>query len=267
MSLIKNMTLSSADKDSGSKNNSEFQTTVKERYLVQSVQKIVLRQALVPNVFYNMVEGSEGMGSRTNTLIYSYTGSLIAHLITVPPGFYTVTELIAELKTQFLASLNPTTTLNITYNSINQKLTFTTTGIQILFRGQSTMLTALGFIPGIDTSFILDPSNESLGSITPPYSVALNGMPSVFIHCSIAENASIDASAGITSMCVEIPFSGVPYGGYASYISHDSEMSGITYETPRNLSTISVRLRSIVGDRLDIGNATLSLTFRAYISN
>jgi hypothetical protein len=259
MSLIKNMTLSSADKDSGSKNNSEFQTTVKERYLVQSVQKIVLRQALVPNVFYNMVEGNEGMGSRTNTLIYSYTGSLIAHVITVPPGFYTVTELIAELKTQFLASLNPTTTLNITYNSINQKLTFTTTGIQILFRGQSTMLTALGFIPGVDT--------VEFGSLTPPYSVALNGMPSVFIHCSIAENASIDASAGITSMCVEIPFSGVPYGGYASYISHDTEMSGITYETPRNLSTISVRLRSIVGDRLDIGNATLSLTFRAYISN
>ena len=121
------------------------------------------------------------------------------------------------------------------------------------------MLNALGFIPGVDTI--------DFGVITPPYPVALNGMPSVFIHCSIAENASIDASAGITSMAVEIPFSGVPYGGYASYISHDAEMSGILYETPRNLSTISVRLRSITGERLDIGNATLSLTFRAYISN
>lgn len=259
MSLIKNITISSADKDSGSKNNSEFQTTVKERYLVQSVQKIVLRQALVPNVFYNIVAGDEGMGSRTNTIIYSYTGSLIAHLITVPPGFYTVTELISELNTLFLASLNPTTTLTIAYNSINQKLTFTTTGIQILFRGNSTMLKVLGFIPDVDTA--------DFGTITAPYSVALNGIPSVFIHCSIAENASIDASAGITSMAVEIPFSGVPYGGYASYISHDIEMSGIFYETPRNLSSISVRLRTITGDRLDIGNASMSLTFRAYISN
>jgi hypothetical protein len=259
MSLIKNMTLSSADKDSGSKSNSEFQTTVKERYLVQSVQKIVLRQALVPNVFYNITDGLQGMGPQTNTIIYSYTGSLIGNLVTVSPGFYTVNELISELKTQFLASLNPTTQLNITYNTINQKLTFVVTGIQILFRGNSTMLNALGFIPGVDTI--------DFGTITPPYPVALNGMPSVFIHCSIAENASIDASAGITSMCVEIPFSGVPYGGYASYISHDAEMSGITYETPRNLSTISVRLRSITGERLDIGNATLSLTFRAYISN
>jgi hypothetical protein len=138
MSLIKNITISSADKDNGSKNNSEFQTTVKERYLVQSVQKIVLRQALVPNVFYNIVSGDEGMGRQTNTIIYSYTGSLIAHLITVPPGFYTITQLISELNTLFLASLNPTTTLSITYNSINQKLTFTTTGIQILFRGTST---------------------------------------------------------------------------------------------------------------------------------
>ena len=259
MSLIKNITLSSADKDSGSKSNSEFQTTVKERYLVQSVQKIVLRQALVPNVFYNITDGVQGMGSQTNTIVYSYTASLIAHVVTVPPGFYTVNELITELKTQFLASLNPTTQINITYNSINQKLTFTVTGIQIFFRGNSTMLTALGFIPGVDTI--------DFGIITPPYSIALNGMPSVFIHCSIAENASIDASAGITSMCVEIPFSGIPYGGYASYISHDTEMSGILYETPRNLSTISVRLRSITGERLDIGNATLSLTFRAYISN
>jgi hypothetical protein len=259
MSLIKNITISSADKDSGSKSNSEFQTTVKERYLVQSVQKIVLRQALVPNVFYNITDGDQGMGPRTNTIIYSYTASLISHLVTVPPGFYTVNELIAELKTQFLASLNPTTQINITYNSINQKLTFTATGIQIFFRGNSTMLKVLGFTPGVDTI--------DFGTITPPYSVALNGMPSVFIHCSIAENASIDASAGITSMAVEIPFSGVAYGAYASYISHDVEMSGITYETPRNLNTISVRLRSITGERLDIGNASMSLTFRAYISN
>ena len=69
MSLEKLITISSDDKDSDSVSNSNFWVTLKENYYTQNITRILIKEATVPNCFYNISDGTNN-GKQNDILYY-----------------------------------------------------------------------------------------------------------------------------------------------------------------------------------------------------
>jgi hypothetical protein len=54
MSLEKILVISSEDQDSFSTSNSDFTVTLKENYLTQNINRVLVKEITVPNVFPNV---------------------------------------------------------------------------------------------------------------------------------------------------------------------------------------------------------------------
>ena len=86
---------------------------------------------LIPYSFYNI-------NSSNNILKYSFDGVTINTLI-IPIGNYNVNNLVTILKSNLLSGFS------VTYNSIQNKLTFTNATTEFMFMSSSTCLQILGF--------------------------------------------------------------------------------------------------------------------------
>jgi hypothetical protein len=71
----KYVVISSDDKDSDSISNSNFRVTLKERYATQSIDRIIIKEVIVPNAFYNISDGDsvKGNGPANNILLIEYS--------------------------------------------------------------------------------------------------------------------------------------------------------------------------------------------------
>ena len=85
---------------------------------------------LIPFSFYNINENN-------NKLIYSFDGGTMYN-ITIPIGNYNINDLVKYLKSVM-------TNFTITYNSLQNKLTFFYQNIDFMFMSNSTCLSILGF--------------------------------------------------------------------------------------------------------------------------
>ena len=109
---------------------------------------VSLSELTIPNTNYNI--------NTSNNKLVLLDSSMVATTFTVTPGNYTVTELMAELNSQF----NPTDlvdqTVKITYNDTTSMCTFThPISLFLIIMPTSTMNTVLGFESGeiADTVF------------------------------------------------------------------------------------------------------------------
>jgi len=256
----KYLIISSDDKDFYSSSNSDFTVTLKEKYNTQSVDRVHIKEVIVPNAFYNISNGNveEGNGPANNILILKSGDQEFK--IEIPSGQYNIIQLIATLEEKINAVIAPNYT-TIQRDEITNILTFTITGSSFSFSLSSSIKNVLGFTKEITN----DPIN--VNNYIMQYPPDLSGINSVYIHSSaISDGSGIDASAGIINLVDSISMHNVPYGTFAFKQNNDSELCAINYLMPRNLNVVDIRLRDRTGAILNIGTKRLTLVLKVYYS-
>lgn len=257
----KYVVISSDDKDVDSISNSNFRVTLKERYATQSIDRIIIKEVIVPNSFYNISDGDpiKGNGPSNNTLIITsvLTGDLNA---VIPSGQYNILQLIATLQTQINALLSPFGAyVLITRDDITNLLLFTFAGPGVYtFLGTSPMAPVLGFNSNI--TFLI--TTTAIQMPDPP---DLSGINSVYIHSeALSDGSGIDASKGIINLVESVSMATTAYGTFSYKQNSDTELCTINYTMPKNLNVIDIRLRDREGNLLNIGTKRLTLMVKMY---
>ncbi len=268
MSLEKLVTISSSDKDVNlSNSNSDFTVTLNERNLSQGVNRVLIKECTVPNVFPNVRGVSYGSNQNNIFRFQDVLGNLSPPVV-IPEGQYVIStlgvpppnDLITVLETIYNTTVAlPGETVSITLDPITNKLNFT-------------------FAGGIGFNFANtsdSPLNNSLGIVGPLPTGSLNidaqgipdlsGLKNVYIHSKdIADLNGVDAGFGLISLAEPVSLVDAPYGAYAYKQNNDDELASIVFEQARNLSVIRIVLRDEKGNKLDIGSHCINIVFKAY---
>lgn len=258
----KYVVISSDDKDVGSISNSNFKVTLRERYATQSIDRIIIKEVIVPNAFYNISDGDtvKGNGPANNILIIDSLDTKTQINVSIPAGQYNILQLIAFLQSAMNTALAPlTSSVVITRDDITNLLSFTfTTADTFTFLNTSPMAPVLGFISSI--SYI--PTTFVIRMPDPP---DLSGINSVYIHSeALSDGSGIDASKGIINLVESVSMATTAYGTFSYKQNSDTELCTINYTMPRNLNVIDIRLRDREGNLLNIGTKRLTLMVKMY---
>ena len=256
----KYVVISSDDKDIDSVSNSNFRVTLRERYATQSIDRIIIRECIVPNAFYNISDGDpiKGNGPSNNHLTIDSPILAGPTSFDLTAGQYNILQLIAALQAKMNITLTPIgSTVTITRDDITNLLTFTFIGANVFtFLGTSTMAPVLGFkgnLVQVGTSIIIpDPPD-------------LSGINSVYIHSeALSDGSGIDASKGIINLVESVSMATTAYGTFSYKQNSDTELCSINYTMPKNLNVIDIRLRDREGNLLNIGTKRLTLMVKMY---
>jgi hypothetical protein len=256
----KYVVISSDDKDPDSISNSNFRVTLKERYATQSIDRIIIKEVIVPNAFYNISDGDPIKGNGPANDILTIDSPILggATSFFINAGQYNILQLIATLQAKMNITLTPIgSTVTITRDDITNLLTFTFIGANVFtFLGTSPMAPVLGFkgdIVQVGTSIIIpDPPD-------------LSGINSVYIHSeALSDGSGIDASKGIINLVESVSMATTAYGTFAYKQNSDTELCTINYTMPKNLNVIDIRLRDREGNLLSIGTKRLTLMVKMY---
>jgi hypothetical protein len=257
----KYVVISSDDKDVDSVSNSNFRVTLKERYATQSIDRIIIKEVIVPNAFYNISDGDpvKGNGPANNILIYSSTGT--GELKTsIQAGQYNILQLIATLQAEMNSLLvSYSASVVITRDDITNLLSFTFTGPFVFtLLSISPMAPVLGF----NSNITYIPTTQIIRMPDPP---DLSGINSVYIHSeALSDGSGIDASKGIINLVESVSMATTAYGTFAYKQNSDTELCTINYTMPKNLNVIDIRLRDREGNLLSIGTKRLTLMVKMY---
>ena len=246
MSNKKDLLISSLDKTNYADSNSRFIFKFGERYELQNIKSITLKGLLVPNVFYNIRDGTNG--KQNNTLIITETGQPDA-VITIPEGQYTISDFMTELKNQLDANLTSgvsTVTQNLINKKINISFSVTTVILKSNLNG-STMGSVLG----------LKNTTTALLNHIMDYMPNLNGYDIVYVHSQELANKNAESDSGTISVLGYATFDKTPFGGYSYLAVNDDTLFNIVYKEYRNISTIGITLRDDQGTFLDIGMSNM----------
>jgi hypothetical protein len=252
MSLEKLITISSDDKDADSNSNSDFFVSLKERFYTQQIQRIMVKEATVPNCFYNLSDGVNN-GKQNNVLNYFDINNPLT--FTIAPAQYNIDQYITALIAGFLSN---GIIVVITQDDLTQKLVFTFTNDTTL-DAKSSMAPVLGMtnsftcLAGVPTS--------------PQFPPDLSGINAVNIHSTaIGEAHGIDSNTGLISLVERVSLHDIPYGSFGYKQNNDSDLATIYFEQPRNLNRIDIRLRDTQGKILNIGTKKMTLVLKVYFA-
>ena len=108
--------------------------------------------------------------------------------------------------------------------------------------------------------------NNALQTLLPRI-VNLSGVPIVYVHSRVLSSSyGIDAGKGLNNLVVAVPLNEAPFGSYATLLPKDLAVSEIVYDSPRNITSLDIRLRDSQGKILDIGNLHMTLIVKLYFS-
>jgi len=258
----KYVVISSDDKDIDSVSNSNFRVTLKERYATQSIDRIIIKEVIVPNAFYNISDGDpvKGNGPANNILIIEYLELATQIPVIITAGQYNILQLIAVLQSAINVALSGySITVTITRDDITNLLSFNfVTTATLTFLSTSPMASVLGYISNV--SYL--PSTFTIRMPDPP---DLSGINSVYIHSeALSDGSGIDASKGIINLVESVSMATTAYGTFAYKQNSDTELCTINYTMPKNLNVIDIRLRDREGNLLNIGTKRLTLMVKMY---
>ena len=248
MSKEKILVINSKDKQTGT--NGDFTVQFNDSSC-QQVQKVLVKEIFVPNVFYNI---SNGPSRKNNTLTLSQNG-LPNSVIIIQEGQYNIDLLMTTLKNSIDSVLIDGAIVTITRSSTTFKLTFSFTGA-----GTAANNNVQFFTSGASIANVIGLENDSDNSAVLIMDNIYNlvGSEYVQIHSpQVGEVHGLDAGAsGYISLVDTISLSNTPFGGTAYKQNNDDELAEILYEQPKNLSRISIVLRDEQGNKLSLPNNT-----------
>ena len=257
MSKEKILVINSKDKQSGT--NGRFTVQFNDSSC-QQVQKVLVKEIFVPNLFYNI---SNEVGRKNNTLTFSQNG-LANITVTVPEGQYTVDNLITTLKGLIDGVLIDGVIVTITKNNITFKLTFTFTGAGTVANNNVQFFVATSTISPV-IGLENDTASTNILVMNDIYNLV--GSEYVQIHSDqVGEIHGLDAGAsGYIDLVDTVSLSNTPFGSTAYKQNSDDELAEILYEQPKNLSIIKITLRDEQGNLLELpNNANCSIMLKIY---
>lgn len=253
MSLEKLITISSDDKDPDSVSNSNFWVSLKETYYTQNIIRILIKEATVPNCFYNLSNGLNN-GKQNNVLNY-VDENKINKSFEITPGQYNIDQFIAALIAGFNSNGDA---LTITQDELTQKLIFTFPFYKNIFSSSS-----ISPVLGITDDLKCQPGVPTYSYFPPD----LSGINAVNIHSSImAEGNGVDGNFGIINLLERVSLHDIPFGSFGYKQNNDSDLATISYAQPKNLNRIDIRLRDTQGNVLNIGTKKMSIVIKCYFA-
>ena len=218
-------------------------------YLLHNVQRMLLKSVYIPNTQYNV-------NSNKNELVYDAGAG--TQTITVTPGQYNLTELMAELTTEFAGAVPPVT-FGYTFDTNTSKLNITTNPATTLFGTQSSMAELIGL------------QNTDIGPSAihqMPFVVNLTGLQKVYIASNaLAKGVVLSSSDKVqfpiwTEIAITVPYGQVQH----RILSQLNSIDESTHSVPYNVSTADIRLYDQDLNDLDLNGASVQLVFKAFNS-
>ena len=214
------------------------------------VQKIVVKGASIPNVFYNVQASSNKLRFSTDAGTYN---------IVFPVGNYTINSLITYFNStaQSIAS-----DVTLSFDTLVNKLVVTSVNSVGLFEAVgSTSFHILGLRAGEDFSFVTGVAKIFL------YMPDLSGIRNIYAETTFSNMNCLD-SAGHKSYGAFIPVD-QPFGSIIHYINTEQDLNDIVRSKmySQNLSRIEIALRDVEGNMLDLQNMNWEITFKILSSH
>jgi hypothetical protein len=233
MSKERIVVINSIDRISGS--NTDFTCSYND-YEVQQVLKVTVKQAFIPNQFYNVTNDNNRFASA---------------VIIIRAGQYTIDELIAELEILINAYLSDGATVTITKSSTTGKLTFTFSGATL---PANNTVTIFDNVNATAKNLLGISGNQTSNNITLPNPFNLSGVEYVAIHSpQVAYNHALESGArGAVSILDIVSLTETPFGAVAYHETKDDELAEVIFTEPTNLSNISIVLRDKNGTKLSL---------------
>lgn len=257
MSKEKILVINSKDKQSGT--NGDFTVQFNDSSC-QQVQKVLVKEIFVPNVFYNISDD----GKRTNNTLTLSQNGLANITVTIPEGQYNIDLLMVELKNAIDTVLIDGAIVTVTRSSTTFKLTFTFSGA-----GTPANNNVQFFVAGSTIANVIGLENDTVNGTVLIMDNIYNlvGSEYVQVHSpQVGEIHGLDAGAsGYISLVDTISLSETPFGGTAYKQNNDDELAEILYEQPKNLSRVSIVLRDEQGNKLALpSNTNCSVMLKIY---
>ena len=210
-----------------------------------------LKSAVIPKTNYNIP-------AVRNT--FTFNNSISTSTITITPGNYTMTELLAEITTQLNALGFDTYT--VTYNSISGKVTFQSTLAAFtlnptLDTSQGSILYKLGFVPGIAYTG---------GTVTSPNVADISGIKSAYIKIKQLTQYMKNTTNSVLNFKVDLtcPFGSIVFfadeGRYHQYFNSNKDNLG-------SMGFFDVTLVDEYGTLLDLNGRDWSFVIQFITTN
>lgn len=253
---------------------SNFEVLYGNTQLIQSISRIVMINADIPNVFYNINStGYNFQNIGNNRFIYTNSGNVSIAVI-IPPGQYTIQQVLDIINANIVLNglYTPTNGIILVLDPITGKVKYTnTTGSQLF--GINNGLNVPGF-PNLTSTLsnYLGFQNGGPWAYTPSVSALnfpnLNGLAEVYITSQkMSDFSSLVAGYGIVyPVILNIPLD-KPFGSYVNYKNYDPELADIEFPSITqgvNLQSIDLQVRDKWGNILDLSGLPFNLICKVY---
>jgi hypothetical protein len=251
--------VSSEDRDENSTSSSDFTVSYNNAPCMSNVNRLAIKNIIVPNVFYNINDtGYNTQNNGNNILFIKNITAGIEFDIGINPGNYTINQLITEINT--LLSLSGAG-LSVTEDAVTKKLVFTSSGDLFAYSTEQ-----LGGFLGM----VKPPPFDGLGELV--YQLEgfpnLSGVKEIYISSArMSDGSHLVVPFGSTlPVIAAVPLT-VGFGEFQVYIAPNIELDEIffpSYSAGSNLRTIDIQVRDTFGNILDTGGLPTTITFKAW---
>lgn len=245
--------ISNFDRDQSSASPSNFTVNLGANTNIMKCKNFWIHMVSLPNVFYNVYDG-------VNVLTYYHDD--IYETVTIVPGQYTTTQLMAALKTAIDAQITPGT-ITFTQDPNTSKISFSTTGGVAMFfnttddDAPSTLAPLIGLTSPIPT--------DTTGTF--PDAPALQGEKMVYLHSRdiLPSQTLLTFNNGtLASSFCSIPVK-VNYRDQIIYESRGSMVDRCVFSREKPLNRINIVLRAQDGRVLEVGdNQEIVICFKVF---
>jgi hypothetical protein len=199
-----------------------------------------VQNCVIPYSFYNI-------NSSNNKLIYFTNYQIIPteHILTIPEGNYNINQLVSTLKSLMI-------NFNITYNNINNKITFIYDKLFMLSK-ESTILEIIGFMP--NTIYSSDLETFTLTSVN---NINMHPIKCINIVSNLMTYNINKSFVNNNSILCCIPINSQPYS-LIEYHNNNNFRVNLFVNT---ISTIRIKLIDDNGNLLNLNGLNFSLTIQ-----
>jgi hypothetical protein len=237
----------------------------------QQVKRVSFLSCVFTNTAYNIIGGSDS----NNILTFSVTRvggpPIFRQTITVPPGFYDVTDLMTYIEDAIQAILTADgfgETFTLTQNAISYKVsgtydkgTLTNSTFYLDFNSNFAKSTwaMLGFTSD-RSSFII--GLPAIGTSLP----SLVGLRQVYLVSNVlSPGYQIDEKGKFQNVAINIPVT-APFGSVNVWDCKQDSLCEITYPTPRNLQRVDFKLTDEDGSIIDLNGTSVKIELKVWFN-
>lgn len=237
--------IDSNDRTSGDANR--FSIQVGSQGGIIATSKVVLKSAIIPNVFYNIRTGID------DVLVFTQSGQAQTS-VTITEGFWNVSDLMTQLKTAMDLVLVGVT-VAVTQNDQTKKITFTMSAGTIIITNSATsnLADSIGF--QTTSADAAAPTGDSIPR--------LGGLSEVFIISDQLAPQHLLEDNSVRNVLASIPITS-SFNASTVYEANDEELNSVNYPVFRNVSTIDIRLEDRSGNLVDLNGHSIKLMLMAY---